>query len=269
MVLFGGTSSNAATPPAETWTWDGANWVQLTPATQPSSRSLAAMIYDPRRQRLVLFGGMSVGSFSRLNDTWEFDGSTWTQIATASSPPIRASPGMAYDAQRQRVVLFGGTTGVDTWEYDGTNWSSRAPALFPRARAAPAMAFELMNGVSVLFSGFDPSPVMAPLNDTWTWDGSSWRQQTTGTAPTARNGHALVAEQDGLLLFGGSTSTAVYGADTWLWNGRAWNARAPGTSPTARYLHGMAFDSVRGRMVLFGGYGTGASVLSDTWEYGP
>ncbi len=269
VVLFGGTSSNPATPPAETWTWDGANWVQLSLTTQPSSRSLAAMVYDPMRQRLVLFGGMTVGSFNRLNDTWEFDGSTWTRIVTAASPPIRASPGMAYDAQRQRVVLFGGTTSVDTWEYDGTSWTQRAPPLSPVARAAPAMAFDVTNGVSVLFSGFDPSPTMAALNDTWAWDGTSWRRQTTPVAPPARTGHALVAQQDGLLLFGGSTSTAVYAADTWLWNGLGWNARVPGTAPTARYLHGMAFDSVRGRVVMFGGYGTGATVLSDTWEYGP
>lgn len=269
VVLFGGTSSNPAMPPAQTWTWDGTIWTQLTLATQPSSRSFPAMVYDSQRQRIVLFGGMIVGSFNRLNDTWEFDGSTWTQVVTATSPPIRASPGAAYDAQRHRVVLFGGTTSVDTWEYDGVNWTQRTPPVSPTARSAPAMAFEAATGMSVLFSGLDSSPSMAYLNDTWTWDGTRWSRRTTSTLPPPRTGHALAAAADGLLLFGGATATAVYAADTWQWDGLRWAPRAPATSPPARYLHGMAFDSVRGRVVLFGGYGTGATILSDTWEYGP
>ena len=269
VVLFGGTSSNTATPPAETWTWDGTTWTQLSPATQPSSRSQAAMVYDSDRQRLVLFGGVIVGNIARNNETWEFDGTTWAQISTANSPPIRASPGMAYDSQRRRVVLYGSTTSSDTWEYDGTNWTQRTPSAFPPARSQTPMAFDAANSVSVIFSGYDASPAMTNFTDTWTWSGSSWNRRTTTANPSARWGHALVAAQDGLLLFGGSTATAVYVADTWLWNGRSWISRAPAMSPSARYIHGMAFDSVRGKLVMFGGYGTGANVLADTWEYGP
>jgi hypothetical protein len=267
VVLFGGTSSNTATPPAETWTWDGTTWTQLTPATQPSSRSQAAMVYDSSRQRLVLFGGVNVGTIARLNDTWEFDGTTWAQVVTANTPPIRASPGMAYDVRRQRVVLFGSTTSSDTWEYDGTNWLQRTPSAFPPPRSQTAMAWDPVNEVSVMFSGYDASPGMTSYTDTWTWSGSSWSRRTTTTNPSARWGHALVAAQDGLLLFGGSTATSMYVGDTWLWNGRAWVTRAPATSPPARYIHGMAFDSVRGRLVLFGG--GGGTLHGDTWEYGP
>jgi hypothetical protein len=227
------------------------------------------MVYDPNRQRLVLFGGVNVGNIARSNDTWEFDGTTWTQIITANSPPIRASPGMAYDSQRQRVVLFGSTTSSDTWEYDGTNWTQRTPGAFPPARSQTPMAFDAANSVSVIFSGYDASPAMTAFTDTWTWSGASWSRRTTNTNPSARWGHALVAAQDGLLLFGGSTATAVYVNDTWLWNGRSWISRAPAMSPSARYIHGMAFDSVRGKLVVFGGYGTGGNVLADTWEYGP
>ena len=269
VVLFGGTSSNPATPPAETWTWDGTNWTQLSPATQPSSRSFPAMVYDPQRQRIVLFGGMTVGSFNRLNDTWEFDGTTWTQVVTATSPSVRASPGVAYDAVRHRVVVFGGSTAADTWEYDGVNWTQRTPTVYPSSRSSPAMAFDATRAVSVLFSGFDPSPVMANLNDTWTWNGTSWSKLTTSPAPLARNGHTLTAQQDGLLLFGGATATAVYASDTWLWNGLSWTQRTPATSPPPRYIHSMAFDSGRGRVVVFGGYSTNSTILSDTWEYGP
>ena len=52
---------------------------------------------------------------------------------------------MAYDAGRQRTVLFGGFTGVttgtvhgDTWEYDGSQWLRRSPAESPPARYGAA-----------------------------------------------------------------------------------------------------------------------------------
>ncbi|MBL8751411.1 MAG: hypothetical protein JNK78_19805 [Planctomycetes bacterium] len=39
------------------------------------------------------------------------------------------------------------------------------------------------------------------------------------------------------------------------------------TGPSARYGHSMAFDSARGRSVLFGGFVTGGILVGDTWEW--
>ena len=48
------------------------------------------------------------------------------------------------------------------------------------------------------------------------------------------------------------------------WNGSAWTPRVvPG--PLPRGSHAIAFDSARGRVVLFGG--SGGYRLADTWEY--
>ena len=46
-----------------------------------------------------------------------------------------------------------------------------------------------------------------------------------------------------------------------------WTERTGQTKPPAREHYGIAFDSMRGRLVLFGGSGSG--VLNDTWEYDP
>jgi len=43
--------------------------------------------------------------------------------------------------------------------------------------------------------------------------------------------------------------------------------RTPATGPTACAAHALAYDSARGRTVLFGG--SGGSQSSDTWEYAP
>ena len=46
--------------------------------------------------RIVLFGGSSV--YPQQDDTWQWDGTSWTLRALATKPPARAIHAMAYDA---------------------------------------------------------------------------------------------------------------------------------------------------------------------------
>jgi cysteine-rich repeat protein len=124
VVMVGGT---AADP--DVWELCGGDWVRVAPAIHPPARTLAAASYDELRGRTVLFGGSSAGMF--LADTWEWDGSAWTDrtSATASAPDRRYAHAMAYDAARGRTVLFAGTQYVstfasfgDTWLWDGVAW---------------------------------------------------------------------------------------------------------------------------------------------------
>ena len=72
-------------------------------------------------------------------------GVTWQLLAPAITPSPRWSHNMAYDAVRQRVVLFGGwgSSGRrlnDTWEWDGVNWTQATPTQSPAARHASTTA---------------------------------------------------------------------------------------------------------------------------------
>ncbi len=121
VVLFGGFRWPPGEAYDDTWEWDGNVWIQRTPATSPSARYGAAMAYDSRRGRVVLFGGMAIGLPDCLVDTWEWDGNTWVQRTPATSPGPRDAAASAYDSARGRVVLFGGQNQnyffADTWEY--------------------------------------------------------------------------------------------------------------------------------------------------------
>jgi hypothetical protein len=64
------------------------------------------MTYDPVSGKTIAFGGFNGTGY--LNDTWSFDGTSWTQIATQSVPPARIAAQMTYDSVAQKVVLFGG-----------------------------------------------------------------------------------------------------------------------------------------------------------------
>ena len=81
------------------------------------------MAYDPANKNIVLFGG-SMGVAVDGN-TWTWNGTQWTRHLTALTPPPRRKGAMAWDAARQRLVLFGGgeTFGNDAWEWDGAAWS--------------------------------------------------------------------------------------------------------------------------------------------------
>ena len=89
------------------------------------------MTYDPVSGKIIAFGGFDGTGY--LNDTWSFDGTSWTQIATQSAPPARAAAQMTYDSVAQKIVLFGGFDGTnylgDTWLWDGSTlqWTQATP----------------------------------------------------------------------------------------------------------------------------------------------
>ena len=77
------------------------------------------MAYDIARGQMVLLA---------VNQVWTWDGTDWTLHTPVHSPSPRYGPGVAYDAARGQVVLFGGTGSIDlgdTWTWDGTDWTQR------------------------------------------------------------------------------------------------------------------------------------------------
>jgi len=243
------------------------DWTKLSPTLIPSARFRHAMAYDEARQRVVLFGGVD-SNLKRLNDTWEWDGSSWIPCKPNTSPSARFSA-MAYDSARKRVVLFGGgSVGQlnDTWEWDGTNWTDVTPAVSPPARVNHDLAYDGVRKSVVLFGGYTGKTW---LNDTWGWDGRTWTQYKPTTSPPVNAGHAMAYDSAGqrIVLFGGGQPICN---NTWEWDGRAgtWkNVTPSGMNPPVRNMHAMAYDAARQRIVLFSG-GYHPSYHADTWEWG-
>ena len=55
----------------------------------------------------MLFGGFD-GPDTYLQDTWKWNGSSWTEVVTESRPARRWGHGMAYDRSRRVTILIGG-----------------------------------------------------------------------------------------------------------------------------------------------------------------
>ena len=186
VVMFGGFGySNILN---DTWLWNGTNWTQVAPANSPSARSNQTMVYDAAQGQVVMFGGAtSAQGSSRLNDTWAWNGSNWTNVTPASgNPPTRSSAAMAYDEAAGQVVLFGGLGASnaalgDTWVWNGTTWTAANPSTSPLNRSGASMVYDAALGEVILFGGFDQSG--NEDNDTWAWTGSNWTLLSPANSP--------------------------------------------------------------------------------------
>ncbi|HEY4015584.1 MAG TPA: kelch repeat-containing protein [Polyangiaceae bacterium] len=223
---------------------------------------------------IVLFGGFSFSSNTFLGDTWEWDGSTWTQ-RNASGPSPRAGHAMA--TLDGKVVLFGGSmtsslpadtmleggTFGDTWEWDGSAWTERATGPSPGMRSRHAMA--TLNGKVVLFGGGVDGQTLAPPQ-TWLWDGDTWSLGSS-RGPSARRGHTMTTVGDRVVLFGGADENGTLFDDVWTWDGTAWTPvvtyGSAGYLPPARYGHAAA--ALGGALWISGG--VGSVLLGDLWSW--
>ena len=300
VVLFGG-KDDSGNPMDDLWEWDGSDWLgPFSPTIRPSARCGHAMVYDSVRGFVVLFGGLLTASALPMesdlaDDVWEWDGSNWSgPFAPAARPSARFSHAMAYDPVQARVVLFGGSGGVpkdDLWEWDGSAWSGPvepATATRPSARYSHAMAYDSARGRVVLVGG--TADGITPKDDLWEWDGTNWSGPIApGVAgvnrPSARCGHAMVYESSAaslrIVLFGGSSDCGGASPmdDLWEWDGSTWYGPlvpgVPTARPSARRGHAMAYDSARGRVVLFAGAGMDMAPpppprdlpFNDLWEW--
>jgi hypothetical protein len=242
----------------------------LAPAITPKwedgaqGRPHGPVVFDSKRSRLVVLGA---GGASEL-------------VAGGWSPPTgdplpagrRAEASIAYDSDRGRAVLFGGTdanNGLlgDTWEWDGATgaWTQiTPPGLAPRARRGHALVYDAARKKTVLYGGYAGNTDQDAMRDTWTWDGATWTRVGTQAQPhpEPRYGHHMAydAARGVVVLYGqyggwyvgpiGQPNSAS--GNTWEWDGAAWTPAPNGggtfssDDPTSLP---MAYDARRGRVV--------------------
>ncbi|MHB8289618.1 MAG: Kelch repeat-containing protein [Acidimicrobiales bacterium] len=209
----------------ETWSWNGTTWAEQHPAQSPPPRRAASMAYDAATHQVVLFGGVDypcgVYRCRGAHSTWTWNGDTWTKQHPTQSPPSRIEAQMAYDAATRQVVLFGGYRAGgslgeldDTWTWNGANWTQQHPAQSPPSLGGASMAYDAATRQVVLFGGGTDASFLRNLNETWTWNGTTWTEQHPAQSPPSLTGASMaydVATQS-ILLFGGLRRSS---SETW------------------------------------------------------
>ena len=266
LLLVGGENDRDQ---IETFLGDGTNWTRFAPAAAPPARYRGqAVAYDAARRQLVMFGGKSADA-GYLDDTWIFDGTTWTKATPRSSPGARESHAMEYDAARKQIVMFGGWCGGlynDTWTWDGTDWTRQEDLPYEVARVGQGMAYDEAHERVVMFGGGNADVY---FGDTWSWDGSHWTQLAPAASPPSRQNHAMTYDplREQIVVFGGYGGSGDERlADTWTWDGTTWTMASPAHAPRPRYASSMAFEGKSGDVVLFAGT-SAAGWLNDTWAW--
>jgi len=153
MLIFGGSTDDGYYG-ANNDVWElelrgVPTWHKITTAgTPPTPRRSTAAIFDPIRNRLVVYGGFDAvpGSDAFLADVWalDFDDSTptWTELTPAGTLPVgRDALAAAYDPIHDRMIMHGGWSGTnmlaDTQFLDWAGTSVEA-SLTPEATATPS-----------------------------------------------------------------------------------------------------------------------------------
>ncbi len=272
LMLFGGFINSGVAN--DTWLWNGTTWTEASPATSPTGRDNQTMVYDAATGQVVMFGGSTNPPAGRVNDTWLWNGTTWTEASPSASPAARSSASMAYDAATGQVVLFGGigTSNADlgdTWLWNGTTWTQASPTTSPSARDGASMAYDAALGEVILFGGDADA---TDQSDTWAWNGTTWTVLSTANSPGPRDSAAATYDNalGEVVLFGGENVTSSsYFNDTWEFDGTNWVQQTTANAPGMRDGSGMAYDPALGQIVQFGGYSnTNVTVTySDTWTW--
>jgi len=248
-------------------------------APAPSARVDGVVAYDPVDRLIFLFGGQD--SLPR-NDLWSYSLARrqWTEIQVSGPvPSARFGHTVVFDSARRRLVVFGGQASgffSDVWAFNisSSSWQQlSADNAGPNRRYGHSAIYETARDRMVISHGFTNA---GRFDDTWAFDftANSWRDiSPSGARPLRRCLHhaAYDAERGQMYLYGGCSSGAGPCPQGDLWSfdlaSNRWTERTPGSSPPPREHYGMAFDAVRGKLVVFGGSGSG--LLNDTWEFDP
>ena len=274
------------------WLWSGQRqtWEPLgtyEAGPEPSERSggeeAQAPVYDEESGQLIVLNS--------YGETWAFDISagSWRRMNPTAVPASRCGQGMAYDAESDRAILFGGFGCADpndpalaeTWSFDfeSGQWTEMHPPTSPSARMYFGMGYDRALDRIVLWGG----RTLQPLSDEAVWlydfNADRWESIDPDGGPDgvlAYPGMAYRPEIGDFLVFGGAALSAPFEGrlsdETWRLDlrGNRWEQLSPPHSPPAVAVHGMAYDPVRRLAVAFGGeigemYSN--SLLTGTWTF--
>lgn len=300
----GGSSAFAGPATATT---DALTWKSSTGG--PGVRAEHSAIYDSLGRRMILFGGWD-DFFTFYSDVWELDllPSTaamttpptdhWnplapTGAATPNAPTARIGHSAIYDAQNNRMIVFGGQDETpapgnsyqnDVYILDLNPtipaWSKPAVSGTPPSpRMGHSASYDAANQRMVVFGGNDVGSeksdlffLSLPLTPPFTWSSGP-------SIPVKRTEHSAV--YDGLrqqvVAFGGVDHLLLpdgteLNAQTWtltLGGASSWTERSFSGTPFFRQGHTAVYDASNQRMILFGGdtvFGPNPIANNELWS---
>ena len=246
LLAFGG-QAYLYWPHVDTLVWElplsgSAGWNPLpASASGVLRRTLGAAVYDPRRDRILFFGGFEFRQGERstievFNDVWQFPLTRtegWSRLeVTGPAPSPRYAHAAVYDPVRDQMIVVGG----------GWNPTNSAAEVWALQLAGPPR-WTLLSSTGPSFYG--TTLIHDPVRDRILAVGSLYRQNLLWAFQPAR------PEQGWTNIGGDCCGRAAF-------------------EPVGRYLAGVTYDPVRDAMIVTGGNGSeprACASTSNTWAY--
>ena len=273
-ILFGGYSTANKW---DTWEYDYMTnkWMNRSSLNHPEARYMHSMVYDPLSDRVVLFGGQNGTKYYDSTWIYNYNINTWSNMTTGSPHPNnRREHAMAFDAESNYTILFGGRSSSSSYKYDtwayyvgGNNWQNMTTSVRPPSRSLMGMAYDALNDRTVIFGGWTSNNV----DETWGYDLNTNTWVWMNPPFQGRYQHALAYDWNSNLaiMFGGDTGSSTLD-ETWAYDiaQNKWTCMAPfGLGPGSLKGHAMAYDAAQKKVVLFGGLNKSGIIKGDTWVY--
>ncbi len=264
LVLLGGGNALAETP--ETWEWDGSAWSLMQASSYPSGALYGRPLVPGLAPGTVIgFGGIVAFGLppTYSDELAAWDGGDWiVHPESGNGPTARSNAGLVR-LDGDELMVLGGNGVFETWLLGPGGWSDLTP---PDPEDRPpdlyefGVAYDDARDAVVVFGGFDAGSVNR--GDTWEWSAGSWSApclaDACGETPPGRSSTAAVYDvgRAKVLVFGGHDGTKFN--DLWEWDGESWTSQASADieadgAPKPRSAHALAYDTLRGQALLYGG----------------
>jgi hypothetical protein len=268
------------------------SWLMKT-TKGPGQRSDFGMIYDCKKESIILHGGHGSGNQNdqpvaqrmfyspHLSDTWVWNGSSWQLVQ--NKPLTLQNHALTSDKKTQQNIIQGGWNGSQrmdgTYIMSDNDWikADEKNGVGPGVRDTHTMIFDEKRKSIILFGGSTmklefgkfTKAMQVAFGDTWEFAGNEWTKLQV-KSPDPRWGHKMVYdEKNGVIVLIGGCDGSNYFSDTWLWEGNTatWSKIATENMPSARCSHAMTYDRVSKKVLLFGGKTQSGDPLNDLWEW--
>jgi hypothetical protein len=266
----------AGTAVGETWTWDGATWINRGPCPA----WLSGLTWHGATQQLIGLSKPAPGPTQQQSYTlhaWTVSG--WATLSAPVTFPGNAPAGQlaaAYDEVRQETVFRGPSMPQAVVVYDGVTLLARGMISGPFFSGSESMAYDPTVQKVVLarddFSNqlIGSTWVSLPTTRFYEWSGFGWNLRYTSAAPGRLGAMATDSQRQRIVLLDGDyPGTSTVGANqpyhTWTYSDGVATQLMTSVAPEPRAAAAMSYDSARGVVVLFGGSGAGG--FADTWEF--
>ena len=126
------------------------------------------------------------------------------------------------------------------------------------------MAFDAARGVVLSFGGYASG---AWGNETWAWDGATWRRLNPIHRPGPRFGASMAYDPvtERVVLYGGALFDPYrFFDETWTWDGADWDLVRVPSGPRPSVYHPMAYDPISRRVLAMAGGAEGEQFWS--WD---